>query len=55
VYFVESEMQGFGEGDAAGAVPAGVIDAAASKISRLELGQSGVRLTDLNLLLDFYG
>ncbi|HET9117154.1 MAG TPA: helix-turn-helix transcriptional regulator [Pseudonocardiaceae bacterium] len=32
-----------------------VIDAAASKISRLELGQSGVRLTDLNLLLDFYG
>jgi transcriptional regulator with XRE-family HTH domain len=31
-----------------------VIDAAASKISRLELGQSGVRLTDLNLLLDFY-
>ncbi|MGH3869550.1 MAG: helix-turn-helix domain-containing protein [Pseudonocardiaceae bacterium] len=34
---------------------AAVIDAAASKISRLELGQSGVRLTDLNLLLDFYG
>lgn len=32
-----------------------VIDAAASKLSRLELGQSGVRLTDLNLLLDFYG
>lgn len=32
-----------------------VIDAAASKISRLELGQSGVRLTDLNLLLTFYG
>jgi transcriptional regulator with XRE-family HTH domain len=32
-----------------------VIDAASSKISRLELGQSGVRLTDLNLLLDFYG
>ena len=31
-----------------------VIDAASSKISRLELGQSGVRLTDLNLLLDFY-
>jgi transcriptional regulator with XRE-family HTH domain len=32
-----------------------VIDAAASKISRLELGQSGIKLTDLNLLLDFYG
>lgn len=31
-----------------------VIDAAASKISRLELGQSGVKLTDLALLLDFY-
>ncbi len=31
------------------------IDAAASKISRLELGQSGIKLTDLNLLLDFYG
>lgn len=30
------------------------IDAAASKISRLELGQSGIKLTDLNLLLDFY-
>lgn len=26
-----------------------------SKISRLELGQSGIKLTDLNLLLDFYG
>ncbi|MGH3933326.1 MAG: helix-turn-helix domain-containing protein [Pseudonocardiaceae bacterium] len=32
-----------------------VIDAAASKISRLELGQSGIKLTDLTLLLDFYG
>ncbi|SCL50716.1 Helix-turn-helix domain-containing protein [Micromonospora citrea] len=32
-----------------------VIDAAASKISRLELGQSGIKLTDLNLLLAFYG
>jgi len=32
-----------------------VIDAAASKISRLELGQSGIKLTDLNLMLDFYG
>ena len=32
-----------------------VIDAAASKISRLELGQSGIKLTDLALLLDFYG
>ncbi|MGQ0778765.1 MAG: helix-turn-helix domain-containing protein [Pseudonocardiales bacterium] len=31
-----------------------VIDAAASKISRLELGQSGIKLTDLNLLLDLY-
>jgi transcriptional regulator with XRE-family HTH domain len=31
------------------------IDAAASKVSRLELGQSGIKLTDLNLLLDFYG
>lgn len=31
------------------------IDAAASKISRLELGQSGVKLTDLRLLLAFYG
>ncbi|MDG4785430.1 helix-turn-helix transcriptional regulator [Micromonospora sp. WMMD1102] len=27
------------------------IDAASSKISRLELGQSGLRLTDLNLLI----
>ncbi|WP_307850717.1 helix-turn-helix domain-containing protein [Micromonospora sp. H61] len=34
---------------------AAVIDAAASKISRVELGQSGIRLTDLNLLLDLYG
>ncbi|GAB1693649.1 helix-turn-helix domain-containing protein [Krasilnikovia sp. M28-CT-15] len=34
---------------------AAVIDAAASKISRFELGQSGVRLTDLAHLLDFYG
>jgi transcriptional regulator with XRE-family HTH domain len=33
---------------------AAVIDAVASKISRLELGQSGVKLTDLALLLDFY-
>lgn len=30
------------------------IDAAGSKISRIELGQSGLRLTDLNILLDFY-
>ncbi|GAB1642233.1 helix-turn-helix domain-containing protein [Krasilnikovia sp. MM14-A1259] len=34
---------------------AAIIDAAASKISRFELGQSGVRLTDLAHLLDFYG
>ncbi|MFV2102282.1 helix-turn-helix domain-containing protein [Micromonospora sp. LOL_024] len=32
-----------------------VIDSASSKISRLELGQSGIRLPDLKLLLDFYG
>lgn len=32
-----------------------IIDSSASKISRLELGQSGIRLTDLKLLLDFYG
>jgi transcriptional regulator with XRE-family HTH domain len=32
-----------------------VIDSASSKISRLELGQSGIRLTDLKLLLEFYG
>jgi transcriptional regulator with XRE-family HTH domain len=31
-----------------------VLDAASSKVSRLELGQSGVRLTDLNILLDYY-
>ncbi|MFI6761431.1 helix-turn-helix domain-containing protein [Micromonospora sp. NPDC050417] len=31
------------------------IDAAASKISRLELGQSGIKLTDLSILLKFYG
>jgi transcriptional regulator with XRE-family HTH domain len=34
---------------------AAVIDAAASKVSRIELGQSGVRLTDLALLIDLYG
>ncbi|MGH3752988.1 MAG: helix-turn-helix domain-containing protein [Pseudonocardiaceae bacterium] len=34
---------------------AAVIDARASKISRLELGQSGIKLPDLMLLLDFYG
>jgi transcriptional regulator with XRE-family HTH domain len=32
-----------------------IIDARGSKISRLELGQSGIRLTDLTLLLNFYG
>lgn len=32
-----------------------VIDAAGSKISRIELGQSGLRQTDLAVLLDFYG
>ncbi|MEQ4302499.1 helix-turn-helix transcriptional regulator [Plantactinospora sp. B6F1] len=32
-----------------------VIDAASSKVSRLELGQSGLRLTDLNLLIQLYG
>nr|MDT0662209.1 helix-turn-helix transcriptional regulator [Micromonospora sp. DSM 115978] len=32
-----------------------IIDAAKSKVSRLELGQSGLRLTDLNLLIDLYG
>jgi transcriptional regulator with XRE-family HTH domain len=31
------------------------IDAAASKVSRLELGQSGIKLTDLSILLKFYG
>jgi transcriptional regulator with XRE-family HTH domain len=34
---------------------AATIDAAGSKISRLELGQSGLRLTDLNLLIELYG
>jgi transcriptional regulator with XRE-family HTH domain len=34
---------------------AAAIDAAASKISRLELGQSGLKLTDLGALLEFYG
>jgi transcriptional regulator with XRE-family HTH domain len=34
---------------------AALIDAAPTKVSRMELGQSGVKLTDLNLLLDFYG
>jgi transcriptional regulator with XRE-family HTH domain len=32
-----------------------LLDAAGSKISRLELGQSGIKLTDLALLLDLYG
>ncbi|MFI1995317.1 helix-turn-helix domain-containing protein [Actinoplanes sp. NPDC020271] len=32
-----------------------VMDAAASKISRIEQGVSGLRLTDLGILLDFYG
>jgi transcriptional regulator with XRE-family HTH domain len=32
-----------------------IMDAAASKISRLELGQSGLRLTDLGILLNYYG
>lgn len=31
------------------------IDAAASKISRIESGQSGLKLTDLNVLLSLYG
>jgi transcriptional regulator with XRE-family HTH domain len=31
------------------------IDAAGSKISRMELGQSGIRLTDLRILLEYYG
>jgi transcriptional regulator with XRE-family HTH domain len=30
------------------------IDAAGSKISRMELGQSGIRLTDLRVLLEYY-
>lgn len=34
---------------------AAVIDSAASKISRLEQGQSSLRQTDLNLLCEFYG
>ncbi|MGH3853231.1 MAG: helix-turn-helix domain-containing protein [Pseudonocardiaceae bacterium] len=34
---------------------AAVVDGASSKISRIELGQSGVKQTDLMLLLDFYG
>ncbi|GAB4060252.1 helix-turn-helix domain-containing protein [Catellatospora paridis] len=32
-----------------------VIDAAATKISRMELGQSGIKIHDLNALLEFYG
>ncbi|MQY20438.1 helix-turn-helix domain-containing protein [Nocardia macrotermitis] len=32
-----------------------MIDAAASKISRMEIGQSGIRLTDLGILMNFYG
>lgn len=32
-----------------------VIEARGSKISRLELGQSGIRQIDLSLLLEFYG
>ncbi|MCU1648843.1 MAG: helix-turn-helix domain protein [Nocardia sp.] len=31
------------------------IDSAASKISRLEIGQSGIKLTDLGILLNLYG
>ncbi|MEC3919308.1 helix-turn-helix domain-containing protein [Nocardia sp. CDC160] len=31
------------------------IDSAASKISRLEMGQSGIKLTDLGILLELYG
>ncbi|ONI70713.1 DNA-binding protein [Actinosynnema sp. ALI-1.44] len=30
------------------------IDAASTKISRLELGQSGIKITDLNVLLKYY-
>jgi transcriptional regulator with XRE-family HTH domain len=33
---------------------AAAIDAASSKISRIEQGQSGLKLTDLNVLLDLY-
>lgn len=32
-----------------------IIDARSSKISRIELGQSALRLTDLGILCDFYG
>ncbi|GAB2884565.1 helix-turn-helix domain-containing protein [Streptomyces mayteni] len=32
-----------------------LIDAASSKVSRMEIGQNGIKLTDLNVLLDFYG
>lgn len=32
-----------------------VLDAAPTKLSRLELGQSGIKLPDLKALLDFYG
>jgi hypothetical protein len=35
-------------------VDRGELDCAPAKISRLELGQSGVSLGDLKLLLDFY-
>ncbi|WP_202803441.1 helix-turn-helix domain-containing protein [Streptomyces sp. AA0539] len=31
------------------------IDAASTKVSRMELGQNGIKLTDLNVLLDLYG
>jgi transcriptional regulator with XRE-family HTH domain len=31
-----------------------LIDAAATKVSRMELGQSGIKLTDLNVLIDLY-
>ncbi|TDQ04861.1 helix-turn-helix domain-containing protein [Labedaea rhizosphaerae] len=34
---------------------AAAIDAASSKISRIEQGQSGLKLTDLNVLIDLYG
>lgn len=34
---------------------AAVLDAASSKVSRLEQGQSGIKLTDLQLLLNLYG
>ncbi|GAB3450435.1 helix-turn-helix domain-containing protein [Actinophytocola sediminis] len=32
-----------------------VIEAASSKISRIENGESGLKITDLNALIDFYG